>query len=106
MSDESVFLGIDFGTSKSTMACLNPRTGQAEVIKNAEGEDKTPSVVYFGADRVLVGTTAENMLEDEVERRRVVVSVKRFIGRPMQIAMPDHRLITPIEVTVEILRKL
>ena len=106
MSNESVFLGIDFGTSKSTMAWLDPRTGQAEVIKNAEGEDKTPSVVYFGAEGVLVGTPAENMLEEEEQRGRVFVSVKRTIARPMQIALPDHKSITPLEIAAEILKKL
>jgi actin-like ATPase involved in cell morphogenesis len=106
MSAAPPFLGIDFGTSKSTMAWLNPRTGQAEIIKNAEGEEKTPSVVYFGADGTLVGTPAENMLEEEEQRGRVVVSVKRSIARPMRIALPDGRLITPPEVAVEILKKL
>jgi molecular chaperone DnaK (HSP70) len=106
MSTAPLFLGIDFGTSKSTMAWLNPRTGQAEVIKNAEGEDKTPSVVYVGADGVLVGTPAENMLEEEEERGRVFVSVKRTIARPMRIALPDRKLITPLEIAAEILKKL
>ncbi len=106
MSANSPFLGIDFGTSKSTMAWFNPRTGQAEIIKNAEGEEKTPSVVYFGPDGVLVGTPAENRLEDEEERRRVVVSVKRFIAGSMQIALPGRRPITPLDVAVEILSKL
>ena len=41
-------LGIDFGTTNSCMAWFNPKTKQAEVLRNAEGEYKTPSVVYFG----------------------------------------------------------
>jgi GTPase Era involved in 16S rRNA processing len=106
MSTAPPFLGIDFGTSKSTMAWLNPRTGQAEIIKNAEGEEKTPSVVYFGADGALVGTPAENMLEEEEQRGRVVVSVKRSIARSMRIALSGGGLITPLEVVVEILKKL
>ena len=66
-------IGIDFGTSTSSMAWVNPKTGKAEIIKNAEGEEKTPSVVYFGERETLVGTPAEQMLEDDEERRRVVV---------------------------------
>jgi molecular chaperone DnaK (HSP70) len=42
------FIGIDFGTCNSGAAWFNPRTGQAESLRNAEGDDKTPSVVYFG----------------------------------------------------------
>jgi molecular chaperone DnaK (HSP70)/predicted RNA-binding Zn-ribbon protein involved in translation (DUF1610 family) len=106
MSDGPLFLGIDFGTSKCTMAWFDPRTGHAQAIKNAEGEDKTPSVVYFGADSVLVGTPAENMLEEEDERGRVFASVKRSIARPMRMRLPDGRMITPVEVAVEILKKL
>ena len=50
------FLGIDFGTCNSSAAWFNPRTGQAESLLNAEGEDKTPSVVYFfGPHETVVG---------------------------------------------------
>jgi molecular chaperone DnaK (HSP70) len=100
------FLGIDFGTSKSTMAWFNPRSGHAEIIKNAEGEEKTPSVVYFGSDAVLVGTPAENMLDDEEERSRVFVSIKRNLVKSMRIALPDLRMVTPLEVASEVLKKL
>ena len=48
MSTATPFIGIDFGTSKSTMAWFNPESGQAEILRNAEGKDETPSVVYFG----------------------------------------------------------
>ena len=30
-------IGIDFGTSNSKMAWYNPKTGQAEILKNDEG---------------------------------------------------------------------
>jgi len=43
--DTSPFLGIDFGTSRSAMAWFNPKTGQAETLLNAEGEQHTPSFV-------------------------------------------------------------
>ena len=36
------------------MAWYNMKTGQAEILRNAEGEEKTPSVVYFGDDETLV----------------------------------------------------
>ena len=68
-------LGIDFGTTTSSMAWVDPGTGKAEILKNAEGEEKTPSVVYFGAELVLVGTPAEQMLEDPEEGRRAVATI-------------------------------
>jgi molecular chaperone DnaK (HSP70) len=57
MGDDEPFIGIDFGTSNSSMAWFNPRTASAEVVRNAEGEDKTPSVVYFGNREILGGVS-------------------------------------------------
>jgi cyclophilin family peptidyl-prolyl cis-trans isomerase len=98
-------IGVDFGTTKSCMAWFNPKTGQAELIRNAEGEEKTPSVVYFGEGETLVGSPAETMLEKESERRRVFASVKRNLiaGEKRRI---DGALVTPVRVAAEILRKL
>jgi molecular chaperone DnaK (HSP70) len=105
MGNTAPFVGIDFGTSKSSMAWYNPRTGQAEIIKNAEGEEKTPSVVYFGEGEPLVGTPAEQMLEDETQRARVVVSVKRKLASRQSLALAG-RHVTPVDVAAEILKKL
>lgn len=49
MSDSVPAIGIDFGTSNSSMAWFDPRTRKAEVVK-CQGEDKTPSLMYFGED--------------------------------------------------------
>ena len=97
--------GIDFGTTTSSMAWVDPRTGEAKVIKNAEGEEKTPSVVWFGADAVLVGTPAEQMLEDPDECRRVVQSIKLKLVSDSILALPDRR-VKAIDVAAEIFRKL
>jgi molecular chaperone DnaK (HSP70) len=40
-------LGIDFGTTNSVMAWYDEKAGRPQVISNAEGEEKTPSVVYY-----------------------------------------------------------
>jgi molecular chaperone DnaK (HSP70) len=88
------------------MAWFNPKTGQAEILKNAEGEEKTPSVVYFGPDGVQVGNSAEHMIEDEEERRWVHCSIKRHLGSNMRVSLRDGRLATPVEIAAEILKKL
>jgi molecular chaperone DnaK len=98
-------IGIDFGTSKCVLTWLNPQTNQAEIIRNAEGEEETPSVVYFGDHETLVGTPALNMLEDTHERRRVVVSAKRDIAKPSLYPIPG-RPVSPVDVATEIFRKL
>jgi hypothetical protein len=106
MAPDSVpFLGIDFGTSRSAMAWFNPKTGQAETLLNSEGEQHTPSFVYFGEGMTLVGTPAENMLEDPHERARVVMSVKSELARTPFLPLPGGRK-RPVEVAAAILAKL
>lgn len=109
------FIGIDFGTTNSCVAWFNPEIKQAAVIPNAEGEQKTPSVVYYGAEETLVGTPVEFLLEDfrhidEEERQdesmRVVRSIERNLINPPLIPLPGGRDVRPVEVAVEILRKL
>jgi tetratricopeptide (TPR) repeat protein len=99
------FIGIDFGTCNSSMAWFNPQIAQAELLLNAEGEDKTPSVVYFGPSEVLVGRHAEAGLESREARKRILRAVKRELARP-RAWMFDSRRVTPIEVAAEILKKL
>src|SRR2546429_9268113 len=80
MITASPVIGIDFGTSKSSMAWYDPRASRAEIIRNYEGREITPSVVYFDRDggEILVGQLAENKLEEQrAEQRGFVVSVKR-----------------------------
>ncbi len=49
-------VGVGFGATNSAMAWYNADTERAEVILNAEGEAKTPSLVYFGEGKTwLVG---------------------------------------------------
>jgi molecular chaperone DnaK (HSP70) len=106
VSFESTCIGIDFGTSYSSVAWFNPETKRAEILKNAEGEDKTPSVVYYGLSETIVGKAAEDMLEDEQERQRVIFSVKRELISAPTISLLGGGRIKPVEVAAEILRKL
>jgi actin-like ATPase involved in cell morphogenesis len=108
MSSAAAFIAIDFGTSKSAMAWYDPKAGQAKPIRNAEGEEKTPSIVYFGKNETLVGTPAEQMLEDQEDpeaRSRVIVSVKRSLVNSPTLALPGRR-VKAVDVAAEILRKL
>lgn len=110
------FIGIDFGTTNSSMAWFNPKTNQAEVIKNSEGEDKTPSLVYYGKERMLVGKAVEELLEevaddDNDERRRetmarTIASIKRSLISPPVIPIPGNKDIRPVEAAADIIRKL
>ena len=52
------FVGIDLGTTNSAVAYRNAY-GRPEVIANREGQNITPSVIYFGADPPVVGQEAK-----------------------------------------------
>src|SRR5580693_6594495 len=99
------FIGIDFGTCNCSVAWFNPQIAHAELLLNAEGEDKTPSVVYFGPSEVLVGRHAEAGLESREARKRVLSAVKRDLVRPRAWMFGDRR-VTPVEAAAEILKKL
>jgi len=106
MNSVTPVIGIDFGTSNSKMAWYNPLTQQAAPLKNAEGDDVTPSAVYFGEHETLVGQPAIDMLEDEQAWDRVILSVKRSMVDAPVYNLPDNRVVSPLEVAAEILRKL
>jgi molecular chaperone DnaK (HSP70) len=108
-------LGIDFGTTNSVMAAIDQKTGQPQVIPNAEGEEKTPSIVYYAPEGVIVGRGAESALSDaeflEGEERDMVLqsifrSVKRELGNKQMHALPDGKTVTPAEIASEVIRKL
>jgi molecular chaperone DnaK (HSP70) len=54
----STFVGIDLGTTNSVVAYRNAY-GRPEVIANREGQNVTPSVVYFGTTPPAVGQEAK-----------------------------------------------
>jgi hypothetical protein len=96
------------------MAWYDPRTGDAEVLLNAEGQTRTPSLVYFGDNETLVGEPVENLIEDVSTDRarrdeifgRTIASIKRNLLSPPRIALPGGCYVRPVEVVAEILKKL
>ena len=107
-------VGIDLGTTNSLVAHV--ADGDAKVI----GDDPiVPSVVHYGADGVVVGRAAQELAGS-------FASVKRLIGRglgdleavrkllPFELEGDDRavrlragdRLVSPIEVSAEILKAL
>jgi molecular chaperone DnaK len=70
--------GIDLGTTYSCIARVDD-SGRAVVIKNALGEDLTPSVVYFESpDSVVVGKEAKSVAK--LYPDQVVSLIKRQMG--------------------------
>jgi molecular chaperone HscA len=117
-------VGIDLGTTNSLVATV--RSGMAEVLKDEQGRELLPSVVHYMTDGVsCVGHEAsEHNIADPLN---TISSVKRLLGRgladvktfggqlPYEFdsddgGMPKIKtaagLISPIQVSAEILRKL
>jgi parallel beta-helix repeat protein len=104
MSDEP-YLGIDFGTTNSAMAWYNPRTGTAEEVFNAEGEAKTPSVVYIGKDEILVGSLADERVEEPDDWPRIIRGVKLELTKERAWYL-DGKSWAPLQIAAEVLKKL
>jgi molecular chaperone DnaK len=95
--------GIDLGTTYSCIASID-EVGRPTVLRNIEGTDTTPSVVYFEtSDNVIVGATAKDTAV--LEPDNVVSLIKRDMGR--DITYPIHEFgYTPEELSAFILLKL
>jgi molecular chaperone DnaK len=95
--------GIDLGTTRSCIASVD-HTGRPMVLKNAIGEETTPSVVYFESpENVVVGKQAKDtaLLVPDL----VVELVKRKMGEDDHYSFygQDH---TPESISALILREL
>lgn len=99
MSNDEIILGIDLGTTFS-MAAYVDNQGHPRVIRNAEGEKATPSVVLVEGGQIQVGAAAAN--QAIVKRDNVIQWVKRSMGSL------DYRFqgLSPIEISAEILKKI
>lgn len=69
--------GIDLGTTYSAVAVIND-LDQAEIVKNQNGEDTTPSVVYFDGGVAIVGAEAKSSLITDADSGCALI--KRQMG--------------------------
>jgi molecular chaperone DnaK len=95
--------GIDLGTTYSCIARVDD-SGRAIVIKNALGEDLTPSVVYFESpDSVVVGQDAKSVAK--LYPDLVVSLIKRQMGTDYEETFHGETH-TPETISALILREL
>jgi molecular chaperone DnaK len=102
-SKKSRAVGIDLGTTLSSVAQVH-EAGEPVVLPNVEGELRTPSIVFFGPENVLVGQDA--LREALVNPERAVFNVKRSMGDPKFHFSVDGENYTPEAVSALILRKI
>ena len=118
-------IGIDLGTTNSLVAYV-PAVGGATTIADCDNQVLVPSVVHYRHDGgTVVGEAARALARDFP--RDTIVSVKRFMGRGagdpetrrlgpyrfasdqgpvVQLQVAGERVVTPVEVSAEILRAL
>jgi molecular chaperone DnaK (HSP70) len=80
---------------------------QAVVLKNFEGNNTTPSVVYFGSDnKVIIGQEAKDLLA--LEPQQAVSFVKRSISEDEAYNKPTKfpNGLDPTEISAYILKKI
>jgi len=95
-------IGIDLGTTYSVAAVIED--GRAKVIKNAEGENLTPSVIAETArGNILIGSVAKRQASANPER--TVTSIKRQMGTDYRVSL-NGRNYSPQEISSYILRKI
>ena len=95
--------GIDLGTTYSCIARVDD-TARAEVIKNNDGDNITPSVVEFDRDNVIVGADAKS--EAVLNPENTVMLVKTLMGKTDFAINYNGEDKTPEEISAFILRKL
>ncbi|MGH2732336.1 MAG: Hsp70 family protein, partial [Actinomycetota bacterium] len=95
--------GIDLGTTYSCIASIDD-SGRASVIKNSDGEDTTPSVVWFEDEQsIVVGRSAKDSAIAYPDQ--VVSLIKRSMGTD-RFSTFFGRDYTPEETSSFILRRL
>ncbi len=95
-------VGIDLGTTYSTLAYLDPYF-QPRVVYDASGQMATPSVIYFDDQGVVVGDLA--LQQSKVAAERVAQFVKVHVGDSYEVEYFGRRY-TPESLSAIILRHL
>lgn len=108
---EKQYFGIDLGTTTSAIAVYED--GDTRILKNSDGNEITPSVVFFGDvepgedDDISVGIQAKNMAATNPDN--VVQFIKRKMGYSddkYKIPSPGGKLYTPEMISALILQKV
>ena len=96
-------VGIDLGTTYCAIAYIDPKNGQAKVIKNSEGKPITPSVLYFDPDgTILHGEEAKAYVEEGSEC--TANYFKYHMGDPEYSVFQNGREYTAIDLSAELLK--
>lgn len=105
-------IGIDFGTTYSTVAYINPQTGLAEAIR-INGSEKIPTMLYYSPEggEPMVGQEAYEIYDlcndidnrEEVEQHLsgIFSDLKRNMDKDERLYLPDGRCLTYVQLIAE-----
>jgi len=102
-SDNPPAVGIDLGTTFSTLARLDEK-GRPLTLVNAEGDRSTPSVVLFDNEDVVVGKEALKALA--TEPGKVADCAKRDMGNRVYHKVINDKQYPPEVIVAFVLNKL
>ncbi|MBQ17030.1 MAG: heat-shock protein Hsp70 [Planctomycetaceae bacterium] len=103
-SDSDHIVGIDLGTSYSSLAVLDEE-GHPRVIDNSGGSPLTASVVLLAeGGRAFVDPEMELLADAQPEQR--ILGIKREMGNPRYAVRHENRRLTPELVSSLILKRL
>ncbi len=102
-------IGIDLGTTNSSIAIV--RNGEVEIIKNTNGEEATPSIIYADKNgKLVVGAKAKKKAHEDVDleaAKNWKAEVKRLMGTNEAVTLPNYGApLTPEQISSEILKSL
>jgi molecular chaperone DnaK len=100
---QEIPIGIDLGTTFSAVAYVDS-AGRTQMVRSAEGDILTPSVVLFGDDEVVVGKEARSATV--VQPDLVAQWVKRDMGLPFYNRPIRGERLPPEVIQACILRRL
>ena len=104
MSELKKIYGIDLGTTYSAISIVNDH-GEAEIIKNSDGDSITPSVVYIeNPDNIVVGKVAKE--QKSIFPEQAVEFVKRQMGDENAKFQILGQSYTPVEISSFILKRI
>ena len=96
------YVGIDLGTTYSAVAYID-KDNKPQVIKNAENENTTPSVVLYDDGQMMVGSEAKSTCFSSPET--YIANVKRVMGKNERYLLGSQSY-APEEVSSMILKKI
>ncbi len=80
-------VGIDLGTTFSALAFIDT-DNQAKIIPSSEGQETTPSVIWFDGNNAMVGEKVNAMKQLPGLNLQIYEFIKRDMGKPLENIAP------------------